>query len=150
MGRKILWVDDLDPSGDTEADQTDVRFSFQGTDYLIDLSSDNFEQMCAEFGKWIEHARRAEEFPGPSSGGGTVRKLSAHDAPPPDPSSGREFWWITPKGAGYHTKKAYQARRRELREWGERNGYHVTTRGQIPEQLAHDWARRVFYGGEST
>lgn len=57
MAQKITVekTDDLDGSpGDTT-----VRFAVDGTTYEIDLSKKNAAKMRRDFGRYIEHARRA-------------------------------------------------------------------------------------------
>lgn len=51
----VEMTDDLDGS---EADTT-VRFTVDGTAYEIDLSNKNAAKMRRDFGRYIEHARRA-------------------------------------------------------------------------------------------
>ena len=50
-----MLVDDID-GGD--ADET-VTFALDGTQYEIDLSKKNAAKMRRDFGRYIEHARRA-------------------------------------------------------------------------------------------
>jgi len=56
MARKVSVAleDDLDGSPANET----VRFSFQGTDYEIDLSSKNASAFRTQLAPFIEHARR--------------------------------------------------------------------------------------------
>jgi Lsr2 len=51
----VEMADDLDGS---QADTT-VRFAVDGTVYEIDLSKKNAAKMRRDFGRYIEHARRA-------------------------------------------------------------------------------------------
>jgi hypothetical protein len=51
----VEMTDDLDGS---EADTT-VRFAVDGTAYEIDLSKKNAAKIRRDFGRYIEHARRA-------------------------------------------------------------------------------------------
>lgn len=57
MARKVSVAleDDLDGSPAHET----VRFSFQGTDYEIDLSSKNASAFRTQLAPFIEHGRRA-------------------------------------------------------------------------------------------
>jgi hypothetical protein len=57
MAQKVTveMTDDLDGS---EADAT-VRFAVDGTAYEIDLSKKNASKMRRDFGRYIEHARKA-------------------------------------------------------------------------------------------
>ena len=57
MAQKITveMTDDLDGS---QADTT-VRFAVDGTAYEIDLSKKNAAKIRRDFGRYIEHARRA-------------------------------------------------------------------------------------------
>lgn len=57
MAQKITveMTDDLDGS---KADTT-VRFAVDGTGYEIDLSKKNAAKIRRDFGRYIEHARRA-------------------------------------------------------------------------------------------
>jgi nucleoid-associated protein Lsr2 len=56
---EVLLEDDIDGS---PADET-VRFAYNGTQYEIDLSSQNAEALRSTLGKYIEHARKASAPP---------------------------------------------------------------------------------------
>lgn len=61
MARKIqvLLVDDLDGT-DLGENGTTVSFGFNGTSYEIDLSDKNAKAMQDAFGRYVQHARKAE------------------------------------------------------------------------------------------
>lgn len=81
MARKIqvLLVDDLDGT-DLGENGTTVSFGFQGTSYEIDLSDKNAKAMQDAFGRYVEHARKAETT-STRRAGGTRRSSPAtgHD-----------------------------------------------------------------------
>jgi Lsr2 len=52
---QVILEDDLHGG---PADET-VRFAYDGTQYEIDLSSENAQALRSALGKYIEHARRA-------------------------------------------------------------------------------------------
>ena len=56
---EVILEDDVDGS---PADET-MRFAYNGTQYEIDLSSQNAQALRSTLGKYIEHARRASAPP---------------------------------------------------------------------------------------
>ena len=56
---EVILEDDIDGS---PADET-VRFAYDGTQYEIDLSSQNAEALRSTLGKYIQHARKASAPP---------------------------------------------------------------------------------------
>jgi nucleoid-associated protein Lsr2 len=56
---EVILEDDIDGS---PADET-VRFALNGTQYEIDLSSENAQALRSSLGRYIEHARKAASVP---------------------------------------------------------------------------------------
>lgn len=58
MAKKVLvhMTDDLDPSGNTEAHRT-LEFSFDGTEYEIDLHDDNVKRFKEMLAPYVEAAK---------------------------------------------------------------------------------------------
>jgi hypothetical protein len=66
MAQKVTVVLEDDLTGGP-AEQT-VRFSFDGTDYEIDLNAKNAAALHKQLAPYIEHARRAGRAPSPRPG----------------------------------------------------------------------------------
>jgi hypothetical protein len=56
---EVILEDDIDGN---PADET-VRFAYDGTQYEIDLSSQNADALRGTLGKYIQHARKASAPP---------------------------------------------------------------------------------------
>ena len=88
-----------------EASQT-VTFGLDGTTYEIDLNDDNAAKLRDAIAPYVGHARKV------TSGGGRrggQRRSSAA------------------KGDGPSA--------REIREWANENGYSLSERGRVPEEI---------------
>lgn len=108
MAKKVTvtLVDDVD--GKATADES-VEFSIDGITYEIDLSSKNSEKLRNQLSIWVEHARRVNGHRRgrPSSGSGSGRKRPSID----------------------RTQSA------AIREWANKNGHSVSSRGRIPSEI---------------
>ncbi|MGY1639647.1 Lsr2 family protein [Geodermatophilus sp. SYSU D00703] len=108
MARKVQVIlsDDLDE--DLPADET-VSFSLDGTNYEIDLSEKNAEEMRNAFSRYVQAARKVGRGSGRASGGGRSRAT----------------------GGGRMDREQAGA----IREWARKNGHQVSDRGRIPASV---------------
>lgn len=104
MAQKVqtFFIDDIDGS---VAERT-FTFAVDGTDYAIDLSSDNIKEFNESIAGFVESARKA-----PRGGAGGGRKARAAK-----PGSSRE-------------------QTQAIREWARANGHSVSDRGRISAQV---------------
>jgi hypothetical protein len=102
----------LDDIDGSEAAET-VSFSLDGVAYEIDLSADNARALRESLAHWVGHARR--------QGG---RQAAARQSPRRNGASAKA------EGPSPH----------ELREWARANGYQVSERGRISEQIREAYA----------
>ena len=87
-----------------------VSFSLDGVAYEIDLNEENARAMRDSVAHWIDHARRSTGRSGQRSS--SRRAAAKGDGPSPS----------------------------ELREWARANGYQVSERGRISEQIRGAYA----------
>jgi hypothetical protein len=108
MARKVQVIlsDDLDE--DLPADET-VSFSLDGTNYEIDLSEKNAEEMRNAFSRYVQAARKVGRGAGRASGGGRSRAT----------------------GGGRMDREQAGA----IRDWARKNGHQVSDRGRIPASV---------------
>ncbi|NEK57600.1 Lsr2 family protein [Geodermatophilus sabuli] len=108
MARKVQVIlsDDLDE--DVSADET-VSFSLDGTNYEIDLSDKNAEEMRNAFSRYVQAARKVGRGSGRASGNGRSR----------------------PTGGGRMDREQAGA----IRDWARKNGHAVSDRGRIPASV---------------
>ncbi len=102
----------LDDVDGNQAEET-VSFSLDGVAYEIDLNSDNARALRDSLSHWIGHARRTSERSG-AARPAAARRVAAK------PSGG-----VSPG---------------ELREWARANGFQVSERGRISEQIREAYA----------
>ena len=88
-----------------EASQT-VTFGLDGTTYEIDLNDDNAAKLRDAVAPYVGHARKVTS--GGGRRGGARRSAGA-------------------KGDGPSA--------REIREWASENGYSLSERGRVPEEI---------------
>ncbi|KNC19034.1 nucleoid-associated protein Lsr2 [Arthrobacter sp. RIT-PI-e] len=100
----VHLIDDL-TGGD--ADET-VRFGLDGTNYEIDLTTDNANQLRSTLSEYVDKARKANSG-GRKSQGGQKN---------------------TSTGSG-RSKEETQA----IRQWAQDNGYNPSTRGRITQSI---------------
>lgn len=62
---QVILEDDLDGSSASES----VKFSLDGVDYEIDLSTENAAKLRKDFDRWVESARKVTRRRKPSRGG---------------------------------------------------------------------------------
>ncbi|SFW86245.1 histone-like nucleoid-structuring protein Lsr2 [Amycolatopsis australiensis] len=120
MAQKVLveLVDDLDGGAATQT----VPFALDGVSYEIDLSAENAQALRDEFARYVDAGQRT---------GGRRRKLA-----PGQPA--------TSNGSGPRTS-ASRMRSRRTRDWAQANGYEVSERGRIPDEV-----RTAFEAAEAT
>jgi hypothetical protein len=108
MARKVQVIlsDDLDEN--LPADET-VSFSLDGTNYEIDLSDKNAEQMREALSRYVQAARKVGRGGGRASGGGRSRAT----------------------GGGRMDREQAGA----IRDWARKNGHAVSDRGRIPASV---------------
>lgn len=105
MARKIVFVDDMDQGGGTEADAGTISFGFEGQAYEIDLSTKNRAKLAAQLQPWIAAARTT----GTARGAATRPRLAKARS-----GSGRSPDQLA-----------------AIRDWAKRNGHVVSARGRI-------------------
>src|SRR3954453_16707347 len=108
MARKVQVIlsDDLDEN--LSADET-VSFALDGTNYEIDLSDKNAQQMREAFSRYVQSARKVgRAVDSRASGGGRSRA-----------TGGR----MDREQAG------------AIRDWARKNGHQVSDRGRIPASV---------------
>ncbi len=108
---QVILEDDITGG---EANET-VEFSLDGVSYEIDLNDDNASKLRDMLAPWIAEARR-------SGGRRQTRRRGAAAA-----SSG---------GAG----AAKSDELAKMREWGRENGYKVSSRGRVSQELQDAYA----------
>lgn len=87
-----------------------VKFGLDGVDFEIDLSKDHAQELRDALARWVEKARKAERSKGARSG--AVRRRATEGGPSAT----------------------------ELREWGASNGYTVSKRGRISQEVRDAYA----------
>jgi hypothetical protein len=110
MARKVQVIlsDDLDE--DVPADET-VSFSLDGTNYEIDLSEKNANELRDAFSRYVQAARKVSRGGGGrASGGGRSRATG---------------------GGGRMDREQAGA----IRDWARKNGHNVSDRGRIPASV---------------
>lgn len=104
MAQKVTFVDDLDGTP-VDEDGGTVRFSFDGVNYEIDLSTKNAEKFEKALAPYIEAGRKVR--------GGAA----------------------SPAGSSSPAKKSDPQRLKAIREWANANGHEVSSRGRIPQEV---------------
>jgi hypothetical protein len=103
----IQLVDDLtnEPIDDGEGES--VRFALDGANYMIDLSTSNAAGLRTALGRYVDAGRKAE-----AAGRG----------------SSNSSYSSASRSAGKTDLK-------EVREWANKNGFTVSSRGRIPSEV---------------
>jgi hypothetical protein len=133
MATRIIkeLIDDLDG---TPASAT-IPFSFNGTDYEIDLSGNNLELFQTQMEPYTDAARKLGR-----SGGKTV---TVH-------ASSRQI--IDGSAEGHETLtsklKATADRNKQIREWAREHGYEVAERGALRESVVREYERHLVSGSK--
>lgn len=109
MAQRIILVDDLDG---TDAAGT-VTFGLNGTEYEIDLSTMHTKELESVLQPFVEKARPRK--------GGKRRATNGTSASAAYTSS--------------NPSRAERERNKQIRDWGNANGFDVPARGKIPENV---------------
>jgi hypothetical protein len=109
MAQKVIrqFVDDIDGS---QAERT-FSFAVDGTNYEIDLSSENIQEFNEAIAGFVESARRVKV----KGDGRRDRKTSSLDS-----------------GTG-RSREQIQA----VRQWARQHGHSISNRGRIPASVQH-------------
>jgi|SRR4051794_3271883 hypothetical protein len=110
MARKVQVIlsDDLDEN--VPADET-VSFALDGTNYEIDLSDKNAQELRDAFSRYVQAARKVGRASGRASGGASGGGRSRATG-----------------GGGRMDREQAGA----IRDWARKNGHAVSDRGRIP------------------
>ncbi len=111
MAVRTLQVitDDMDGTDLKPGQGKTVRFSFDGSDYVIDLSDKNYKRFAAEIEVWASKAHPPEPAP-PARRRGRPSKPAARPA---------------------------TSDMKAVRDWARDNGYTVSARGRVSSEI-HD------------
>lgn len=109
---QVILVDDVSGGEATET----VEFAMDGVSYEIDLSDENAAKLRDALAPWIAGARR-------SGGRRQARRRSSSSSS--SSSSG---------ASGTREELA------KMREWGRENGYKVSDRGRVSQELQEAYA----------
>ncbi|MCZ9635240.1 histone-like nucleoid-structuring protein Lsr2 [Rhodococcus sp. BH5] len=110
MAEKMIrqLIDDLDGNLIDEGFGDRIQFSYQGTDYLIDLRPTNADKFDAALRPFVEVAKKV----------GIGRRGRRADVAEITSGSGR-------------SKEQLQA----VRDWASKNGYEVAPRGRVKTEI---------------
>jgi Lsr2 len=108
MAQKVIteFIDDIDGS---PAERT-FTFAVDGTNYEIDLSTENIAEFKSAIGGFIESARKVKGSSS-SSNGRRARSTGAN--------------------GGRQSREQTQA----VREWARQHGHNISNRGRIPSSI---------------
>lgn len=103
---QVELVDDL--TGETA--QETVRFGVDGTEYEIDLTTENAEKLRATLGEYADKARKA---------------------------TGRRGQGKSPtfSGSASGSGKAKREETQRIRQWAQENGHSTSARGRISQSI---------------
>ena len=107
---QVILEDDMTGG---EASET-VEFALDGVSYEIDLNDENAAQLREAFAPWIAEARR-------SGGRRQTRRRGG-------------------AGGGASGNPAKSDELAKMREWGRANGYKVSSRGRVSQELQDAYA----------
>lgn len=116
----ITLVDDLDPSGETVADET-VTFGLDGVTYEIDLTSENAHVLRARLKEFKQAGRVVK----------TSAKRASQSATPADDGAtySRHQGGVDPAA---------------VRAWAKREGLKLPTRGRVPKKVKEAYTSHKF------
>ena len=106
-----VMTDDFDGTELKPGQGQTVRFSFEGTDYSIDLSDKNVKKFSTEIGVWVAKAHTVKDT------ALAARRRSR---------AGR---------TGRSSVKTSAADMKALRDWAREHGYTVSERGRVPTEV---------------
>lgn len=99
---QVELVDDLNG----EVAQETVRFGVDGTDYEIDLTTENAEKLRSTLSEYVGKARKAR--------------------------GGRKNQGSQQTGSGARSKREDT---QQIRQWAQENGYNPSSRGRITQSI---------------
>ncbi|WP_394253039.1 histone-like nucleoid-structuring protein Lsr2 [Arthrobacter pityocampae] len=102
---QVELVDDL--TGETA--QETVRFGVDGTEYEIDLTTENAERLRATLAEYADKARKASTRRGQGS--------------------------KSPAATGSASGKAKREETQRIRQWAQDNGHSTSARGRISQSI---------------
>jgi hypothetical protein len=118
----VTLVDDL--TGEESEDITTVEFALDGVTYEIDLDDKNSASLRDSLAQYVAAARRTGGRR--ASGGGRRRSGGAGTGTPRATSPG-----------GYDRETSKQ-----IREWARSEGFEVSDRGRVPNNVVEAWESR--------
>ncbi len=113
---KVEFVDDFDGKSVEPDDRHEVSLTFMGESYRLDLRTKNLEKLEASLTPWINSGTRT---------GGRRRGVKPRGAV-------KKTALSTSSGATGSQTKA-------IREWAQANGYEVSTKGRIPQDVVAEF-----------
>jgi len=105
MAKKVT-VTMVDDTDDTKTADETIEFGLDGVTYEIDLHKTNSDKFHKDMAKWVEHARRV---------------------------GGRKKTGRTPGASA--PGKIDREQTQAIREWAEKNGFKVSARGRISQEV---------------
>lgn len=106
----VLMVDDLD-GAQLEADEAEsIRFSVNGENHAIDLSKQHAEEFRTVLKPYLEKSRKVDHV-----------------------ASGKRS--VARSGSSSIIRPEEIERRQQIREWARKNGYKVSDRGRISQDI---------------
>jgi len=109
---QVELVDDL--NGD-QAQET-VRFGVDGTDYEIDLTTENAEKLRSALSEYVDKARKATG----RRGQGGQRSSTASSSSSSSSAS---------------TSRAKREETQRIRQWAQENGHNPSSRGRVTRSI---------------
>ncbi|NMO90252.1 Lsr2 family protein [Actinomycetospora sp. TBRC 11914] len=117
----VTLVDDL--TGEESEDITTVEFALDGVTYEIDLDEKNSAELRDQLAQYVAAARRTG---GRRASSGRRRSGGAGTGTPRATSPG-----------GYDRETSKQ-----IREWARTEGFEVSDRGRVPNNVVEAWESR--------
>lgn len=102
---QIDLIDDLNG----EVAQETVRFGVDGTEYEIDLTTENAEKLRSALSQYVDVARKA--------------------------STGRKGQSSRNGQRGTSTSRAKRDEVQKIRQWAQDNGHNPSSRGRVPQSI---------------
>ncbi|WP_433800880.1 histone-like nucleoid-structuring protein Lsr2 [Actinomycetospora sp. CA-084318] len=118
----VTLVDDL--TGEESEDITTVEFALDGVTYEIDLDDKNSAELRDTLAQYVAAARRTG---GRRAAGGARRRSGGAGTGTPRATS--------PGGYDRETSK-------QIREWARTEGFEVSDRGRVPNNVVEAWEAR--------
>lgn len=114
MAKRTVLVDDMEESGEVEADAGTLTFAFEGTAFEIDLSTKNATKFRSQMAPWMAKARKSGRASAPvKRTAGSVVRQHGGGAP-----------------SGYNTDQL-----NAIRDWARTQGLQVSDKGRVPGDI---------------